>query len=197
MPAGHHNSHGGEQVTHFDSKQIFAIPNILGYYRILLIPEFVWLYIGGQYGFALAVLCLSAVSDFLDGRAARALGQITPLGRVVDPLADKLTQLAVIGCLTWHRGDVIFIFILLIVKEAGAGLAGLVLLGHGGMPFDSRWYGKVSTAGLYLLCALLLWNVLPAAVETVLIWLQFGITAAALVLYSGEFARRLSAVRER
>lgn len=184
-------------MTYFDSKQIFAIPNILGYYRILLIPEFVWLYVGGQYGFALAVLCLSAVSDFLDGRAARGLGQITPLGRVIDPLADKLTQLAVVGCLAYRRGDVILVFILLLVKEVGAGLAGLVLLGHGGMPFDSRWYGKVSTAGLYLLCALLVWSALPAAIETVLIWVQFAITAAALVMYSGEFARRLSDLRER
>ena len=178
-------------MKHIDIKQIFAIPNIMGYYRILLIPEFGWLYTGGEYGYALAVLGLSAVSDFLDGRAARALHQITPLGRVIDPLADKLTQLAVIGCLMWHCVDMIYLFILIAVKEVSAGLAGLCLLGRGGVPFDSRWYGKLSTAGLYVLCGLLLWGILPDITERILIWAQFGITASALIFYAGEFARRI------
>lgn len=183
-------------MKHFDARQCLAIPNLFGYYRILLIPEFLWLYTAGLYRSALAILCLSAISDFLDGRAARALGQITALGRVIDPLADKLTQLSVIGCLMWRHDELIFIFVLLLVKELSAGLAGLCLLTHGGIPFDSRWYGKLSTAGLYILCGLLVANVLTPDVEAIVIWIQFGISAAALMLYAGEFARRLYAVRE-
>ncbi len=177
-------------MKHIDIKQLLAIPNLFGYYRMLLIPEFIWLYILEQYSLALVVLCLSALSDLLDGRAARALGQVTPLGRVIDPLADKLTQLCVIGCLAARRDDVIIILILLILKELGAAVAGLCLLGRGGEPFDSRWYGKLSTAGLYILCGLLICGILPSVVEGVLIWVQLGLTTVSLVLYSGEFARR-------
>lgn len=173
-----------------NARQAWAIPNIFCYYRMLLIPEFIWLYVTERQVAALIILGLSALSDLLDGRAARRLGQITPLGRVLDPLADKLTQLAVIGCLSRQRRDMLLLLLLIVIKELGAAIAGLRLLRQGGVPFDSRWYGKLSTAGLYILCGLLLSGLLPHVLETLLIWAQLALTFTALVLYAAEFRRR-------
>lgn len=90
----------------FQKKDLFTIPNLMGYFRILLVPVFIYLYINAHsvtdtYK-ALAVLILSGVTDFFDGIAARKLHQVTELGKALDPVADKLTLGAVIFCLI-HR----------------------------------------------------------------------------------------------
>lgn len=77
-------------------KEIFSIPNIMGYARIILIPIFVWTYYTAEemmdYYFAAFVILLSGLTDMLDGYVARKYDMITELGKVLDPIADKLTQ---------------------------------------------------------------------------------------------------------
>ena len=73
-------------------KEAFNIPNMLGYFRLLLIPVFAMLYLKEQYLQAGLVAVLSGLSDVLDGWVARKFNQITELGKVLDPMADKLTQ---------------------------------------------------------------------------------------------------------
>ena len=74
----------------FTKKEIFSIPNIMGYVRILLIPVFVTLYVKGYYNWALVALAVNIMTDFFDGIVARKFNQITELGKFIDPVADKL-----------------------------------------------------------------------------------------------------------
>ena len=86
----------------YSRKEIFSIPNILGYFRILLIPVFMTLYFKAEkpsdYFAAAVVVGISSLSDMFDGLIARKFNMITELGKFIDPLADKLTQGALIVC---------------------------------------------------------------------------------------------------
>ena len=83
----------------FTKKEIFSIPNILCYFRILLVPVFLWAYFDLQsdegHFVAAIILVLSSLSDFFDGFIARKCHMITELGKLIDPVADKLTQFVV------------------------------------------------------------------------------------------------------
>ena len=84
-------------------QEVFTIPNILSYFRILLIPLFVYWYLSAetpaQFFRAAVVLGISGLTDTFDGRIARRFNQITELGILLDPVADKLTEGAVVLCL--------------------------------------------------------------------------------------------------
>ena len=74
--------------------EAFSIPNMLSYFRLLLIPLFIVLYVHEDFTEALITLAVSGLSDILDGRIARKYNMVTDLGKVLDPVADKLTQCA-------------------------------------------------------------------------------------------------------
>ena len=130
--------------------QIWTIPNVLSMIRILIIPVFVKLYMMGQLIPAGIMLVISGLTDTADGYIARHFNQITNLGKVLDPFADKLTQgiAAIVVCLE-HR-YMIPILALLVVKELGMGVAGIVLLKIKRRPFGAFWWGKISTIVLYV-----------------------------------------------
>lgn len=176
-------------------KQAQEIPNIFGYIRILLVPEFIWLSVIGERNAALLVLLLSAFSDMLDGHAARKLGLITPLGKVLDPVADKLTQLAVIGCLAARYDSVLALLMTLAAKEISAAVCSAVLLRSGGKPFDSLWFGKVTTGALYIYSGILLITDLN---ETVVLWMTAVTSVIVLmtfILYTYEFLTRIMDIK--
>ena len=84
----------------FKKNQILTIPNLLSVVRIALIPVIVWLYSFEQnYHAAIGVILLSAVTDIVDGWIARHFNMISDFGKALDPLADKLTQAALLLCL--------------------------------------------------------------------------------------------------
>ena len=87
----------------FTKKEIFSIPNIMGYFRILLIPVFCYLYITAEsereYLYAAFVVLISSLTDLFDGKIARRFNMITELGKALDPIADKLTHGALAVCL--------------------------------------------------------------------------------------------------
>jgi len=84
----------------FEVKDLFKLPNILCYIRIALVPLFVYLYFTAEepvdYYVATLVVMLSGITDFLDGQIARRCNMITDLGKIIDPAADKLMQLAML-----------------------------------------------------------------------------------------------------
>jgi len=89
-----------------------GIPNMITMLRIVLTPLFVRFYLEGQQGAAMAVLFVAAMSDMLDGFIARRFHMITPLGKVLDPVADKLLQLGMLLCLA-DRGAIVWLLLLL------------------------------------------------------------------------------------
>ena len=84
----------------FCKRQILTIPNLLSVVRLLLIPVIIWLYSveENQYA-AIGVILLSGVTDIVDGIIARRFHMISDFGKALDPLADKLTQAALLICL--------------------------------------------------------------------------------------------------
>lgn len=142
------------------AKEIFNIPNILSYIRILLIPIFVWIYINAKepkdYYLAALIILISGLTDFADGQIARRCNMITELGTALDPIADKLTQAAIVFSLMFRYEGMIYLFILFMVKELFMLINDLVLMRRGKKLGGAMWYGKVSTAVFYLLTFLLI-----------------------------------------
>ena len=100
-----------------DRKQIWSIPNLLSMFRILLIPLMVALYWKGRAIAALIVFGVSAASDIADGQIARRFNMVTDLGKMLDPLADKLTQGAAAICVGRTHPQAFLLFGFMAVKE--------------------------------------------------------------------------------
>ena len=137
------------QTEYNFKKEIFSIPNILVYIRIALIPAFAVAYIFAktdlQYYTAFGIMAMAFLTDFFDGLIARKFNQITNLGKIIDPIADKLYQFSVALCLMIKFRQMAIIASLLFVKEIVMGIMGIVLISKGGEIFGAKWYGKVST----------------------------------------------------
>ena len=133
-----------------DSDMIFTVPNCISFFRILLIIPFVLFFISGSYIEAFSFILLSGISDCLDGFFARKLNQVSKLGKLLDPIADKLTLVAVVICFGILI-PVIFPFLsVLIVKDVLMLTGGFYLLKKGIEPPAAKWYGKVATLIFYV-----------------------------------------------
>ena len=132
--------------------QVFTIPNILSLIRLLLIPVFVWLYsFEEEYTAATVVLVFSAVTDIVDGWIARHFNMISDVGKIIDPIADKLTQLTVLICLVVRFPLMLIPAIFLIVKELVSGIFSLVRIKKTDVVPGAVWHGKVNTVLLYIM----------------------------------------------
>lgn len=166
-------------------KEILTIPNLLSLFRLLLIPVYVSVYfrarIPWQYYAAGGILALSCVTDFLDGFIARRFHMATTLGSVLDPLADKATQLTLTFCLCIRYPALQPVLILLVVKEGFQLTAGLHALRQGKILAGALPAGKLCTAVLFvsLIVLVLFPGITPAAVKTIalmdglFLWLSF------------------------
>ena len=166
------------------------IPNILSGLRIVMIPFFIWQMLAGNTLAAGLILVASGLTDTLDGNLARHFGWVSDLGKVLDPVADKLTQTAVSICLMIRIPELWFFFAILIIKD----LIMLVLGGYltkGGVKLEgARWFGKVSTVVFYTVMILIvLFPNIPQAVTIALLVLAVGCAIAAGLLYLPEYKR--------
>ena len=130
-------------------EEIFTIPNILSIVRLALIPVYLWLYCKKQeYGWAAGIVVLSGVTDILDGFIARRWNMVSDLGKVLDPAADKLTQLALIVSLAVRYHVIWHLLGLFILKELTMGILGLLVVVKTKVVPSARWFGKACTAVL-------------------------------------------------
>lgn len=125
------------------------IPNILSALRIVMVGGFVGMFVTGQYLTALFVYLLAFFTDILDGWLARTHGWVTDLGKLLDPLADKLMTLCVLCCIAVKSGHrpMIVLLLLAAVKELLLFAGGILLL-HRNRVVCADWAGKIA-AGLY------------------------------------------------
>ncbi len=145
-------------------KGCWTIPNLLSVIRIILIPVFAVLFYNGEYGWAVFTLVLSGLSDFLDGKIARKFNQISALGKMLDPVADKLTQvtLAVLLFMSFNNAQdatlkaFSWVFLVFIVKEIVMVVGGAVMLACGIRPGAAEIYGKVATFAFYAIMILVI-----------------------------------------
>ncbi len=131
-------------------KENLNIPNILSFTRIIIIIPFVLYFLNDDYLLAAAMLIISGISDMLDGVVARKLNQITSLGKILDPVADKLTLTAVVICMGIKFPEIFILVVVLCVKDLSMLLAGSYLLKQGIEPPAAKWYGKLSTVVFYI-----------------------------------------------
>ncbi len=177
-----------------DRKEIFSIPNLMGYFRILLIPVFSWMYCTadsvGDYYAAAAVVGISGLTDMFDGKIARRFDMITELGKFIDPLADKLTQAALLICLAVRYPLMRAVLALFVVKEGFMAIMGALLLPRGKKLDGAMWFGKVCTAVLYaVLFLLLLLPGIGTAAANVLIGICGAFLLFSFVMYIPVFRR--------
>lgn len=131
--------------------RFLTIPNILSCFRIALIPLIIRLYcVDDRYLLAAGIVLISGISDSLDGFIARHFDMVTDIGKVLDPAADKLTQAAMIFCLIFRFHAMLYLLILLVVKEIIQALMGLWVIHSTGNVYSAKWYGKLCTWVLYI-----------------------------------------------
>jgi cardiolipin synthase len=165
MVAGARNA-GGDPVevqeTRVQTDRILTVPNILSMARLVGVPVFLWLILRPEFGaskadgWALLVLAFSGVSDYLDGKLARRWNQISSLGRVLDPAADRLYIVSTLIGLTWREILPWWLTALLVAREAMLGVVILVLRRHGYGPPQVNFMGKAATFNLMYAFPLLL-----------------------------------------
>lgn len=134
-----------------------TIPNLLSVLRILVIPVFAYFFMVGEPVWAIVMLALSGISDFLDGKIARKFNQVSALGKVLDPVADKLTQitLAVLLFLSFNKAidatlkAFSWIFLVFIIKELIMVVFGGIMLLLNLRPSAAEIFGKVATFAFY------------------------------------------------
>ena len=139
-----------KQVNRQSEKQgglkgrILTIPNLLSAFRICLLPVMIWLYcVEKNYVLTMYILFLSGMTDLADGYIARKFHMISDVGKVLDPVADKLTQVTMLVCLTIRFPLMAVPLFLMAVKELFMGVAGLLVIRKTGRVFGARWHGKV------------------------------------------------------
>lgn len=135
-------------------KDIWSIPNLLSLFRLVLIPVYVSIYLHAetreQYILAGCILAVSCLTDMIDGKIARKYNMITTLGKMLDPLADKLTQLTLTLCLSLEYPVLYPVLALLVVKELVQLALGVLFLRRGKMLPGALMAGKVCTTVLFV-----------------------------------------------
>ena len=148
-----------ERAQRSDTDRILTLPNILSFFRLLLIPIIVFLYDDGYYFWAMFTLFISGVTDVVDGWIARTYHLVSDFGKAIDPIADKLTQLVVLLCLMGTKYW--WVIMALVLKEFIIGILTLVALRKTHSVYSAGWYGKLCTMVIYLSMGLmLLWWVI-------------------------------------
>ena len=133
-----------------NASRIITVPNGMSVLRILLVPVFAAFYLNGNLPAAVTTLVISGVTDMLDGLIARRFNQITDLGKMLDPFADKLTQGVVALCIAIRFPSIRPLLVLFILKELLMRSCAVVLLKKHKRPCAAKWYGKVATVMFYM-----------------------------------------------
>ena len=163
------------------NRKILTLPNLLSLLRLIMIPQLMWLYLGKQdYVQTVILLALSGATDVLDGIIARKFDMISDFGKAFDPVADKLTQMAMLYCVGTTFPEIRFLLILLVVKEVLSGIMSLVSIRKTGQVQGAQWHGKVVTVLLYTLIAD---RIVPGLLSQVLLLVSFGMVILSMALY--------------
>lgn len=154
-------------------KEIFTIPNLLSLFRLIMIPFYVVIYLNAkqpyEYIAAGSIMAVSCITDLIDGKIARRFHMISTLGKILDPLADKVTQFTLTLCLSLKYPILNPMLALFLVKELFQLIVGILHLWKGKMLPGALPAGKVCTAILFIsLIGLVLFpNIDPAVVNMI------------------------------
>lgn len=166
-------------------KELLTIPNALSLFRLVLIPVYVAIYLNARdssdYFVAAAILAVSCLTDLIDGKIARHFNMITTVGKILDPLADKATQLALIVCLSIKYPVLLYLLGLFVIKESFQLIAGGINLRKGKMLKGALLSGKICTTVLFI--SLIFMVLLPEMPETAVTIIAMIDTAFMLISF--------------
>jgi cardiolipin synthase len=166
------------------SSAIATLPNALSAARIVLIPAFVWLIVDRDTTFAGLVLFGVVVStDWLDGYLARRTGQVSDLGKLLDPTADRLAIAAGLVALVARGAFPLWVALLVLVRDAAILVAGSILLLTRKAKIEVRSIGKVATFSLVAAIGLIAWGNLGYAFRAAALAVGWCMYAVAVVEY--------------
>ena len=168
-----------------EKSQVFTIPNILSFFRIAMIPAIVVSFIKNLIVLCVALILISGLTDLLDGFIARRFNMITPLGKALDPVADKLTLGSILIMLAIKKPILFSLFAIFIVKEVFIGIQGLLIIKRTGTTYSAKWYGKITTLSLYASTMLIIvWESMPQILTYVLLGVCLGLVIFSMIMYT-------------
>lgn len=173
--------------------KILTVPNLLSLFRLLLIPVIVWLYwFQKDYFPAGVLLIISGLTDLADGYIARHFNAVSNVGKILDPIADKLTQAAMLFCLVTRFPLMAAPFGFLVIKELFIGTTGLLMIRKTGKVVGADFHGKVATTLLYAMMILhIFWIDITPEISAVTIVICLISMAFTLLVYGNRNMRVL------
>ncbi len=169
------------------------LPNMLSLLRLCMVPLFVIVYFSGMQNahvLALLVYALATFTDFLDGYLARKQNCITNLGKVLDPLGDKMLTTAVLVCLLIDKVIPGWIVLIVVAKEAMMGIGGLLIHRKAKVEIPpSNYIGKTATVLFFVTCAILMLFRVEHSLAVALVSLAVAVSIAAFISYLCRFIR--------
>lgn len=169
----------------FSKEQVITIPNLMSLVRLAMIPIIIWLYIvKSDYRSAALLIIISGATDVADGFIARKFNMVSDLGKILDPMADKLTQIAIVICLAVHYSLMKLLAAAFILKELTMIALGLVTMKRTDTVNSSKWYGKATTVFMYFtLMLLILVPKIPMQAANVMICICIVLILFSLMMY--------------
>ena len=173
--------------------KIVTIPNILSLFRLMLIPVIMWLYIVKEDPvLTTVILALSGITDIVDGIIARKCHMVSDFGKAFDPVADKLTQIAMLFCLVSRFKWMMLPLCVMVIKEVTAGILGLLVIRKTGKVDGAVWHGKATTVSLYSMMIIhLIWYNIPGVISGILIGACTALALLSAFMYGRENVRIL------
>jgi cardiolipin synthase len=172
----------GESAGAAESR-IWTIPNLLSMLRLALVPPFLLLIVVGDYVAALIVLVVASFTDLLDGYLARRLRQVTRLGQLLDPAADRLYIFAALVGLAANDLVPWWIVVVIVARDVFLLVLGVVLANHGYGPLPVHQLGKVATFGLFFGVPVIMLGLAFPAVQPISEPVGWAITVWGTFLY--------------
>lgn len=181
-----------EKKTHL-KKEILTIPNLITLIRFLLIPIVAYLYLAEENLWAALLLAISGASDLADGYIARRFDQVSDLGKAIDPIADKATQIVTLAAVAINYPLILIPCTLLLIKEVISGVLSLAAIKRSGKVVGAEWHGKLASLLVYIMTTVhFLFYSLPLWVTVSSVVVTGGVLLLSFALYA---ARHIKYIR--
>lgn len=171
-------------------KEICTIPNLLSVFRLLLIPVYIYIYLNAteayHYAIAAGILAVSCLTDLIDGKIARKFNMISHVGKLLDPIADKATQFALIICLSVSFPALKALLALFVIKESFQLIETIMNLRRGKALDGALLSGKISTTVLFIGLIIL---VLCPWLDEKIIWFITGVCGIFMLIAFIDYIR--------
>ncbi len=179
-------------TTRTSRRQILTVPNLLSILRLAMIPGIVIMYRDGRHLACGLLLAASGMTDLLDGWIARRFHAVSDLGKILDPVADKLTMAAALWMLTSSYPALRLPLLLLVVKELAMAVSGMAAVVRTDEIPGAVWHGKLTTALIYLTMFIhVLWQEIPQIMSNIMAAACTGMMLLSLCMYTIDNIRRI------